>query len=356
MNLWDIAGEKWNESLLELTATKEGVPELRKKLGDVPLDGGGSLGGISSYFVQRYGFSPDCQIAPFTGDNPATILSLPLRPHDAIVSLGTSSTFLMNTPSYKPDPSYHFMNHPTTKGHFMFMLCYKNGGLAREKVRDKLPKPAGSDLWENFNKQVLETPPLDVRKNGDRAKLGLYFPLPEIVPNIKAGTWRYTCNASDGSDLKEETADWGAEADARVIVESQALSMRLRSQNLVSKPKGHSLDLPAQPRRIYLVGGGSLNPAIARAFGDVLGGADGVYRLDVGGNACALGGAYKALWALERRGADESFDELIGARWREEDAVQKVDDGYRGGVFERYGKVLGAFEELEGRILEVAHN
>ncbi|KAI1807970.1 actin-like ATPase domain-containing protein [Daldinia bambusicola] len=354
MNLWDIAGEKWNESLLELTATKEGVPELRKKLGDVPLDGGGSLGGISSYFVKRYGFSPDCQIAPFTGDNPATILSLPLRPHDAIVSLGTSSTFLMNTPSYKPDPSYHFMNHPTTKGHFMFMLCYKNGGLAREKVRDKLPKPSGSDPWENFNKKVLETPPLDVKKEGDRAKLGLYFPLPEIVPNIKAGTWRYTCNSADGSDLKESPA-WGAEADARIIVESQALSMRLRSQKLVSKPSDRP-QLPAQPRRIYLVGGGSLNPAIARVFGDVLGGVDGVYRLDVGGNACALGGAYKALWALERRDADESFDDLLGKRWREEDEIQKVDDGFRDAEFARYGRVLRAFEELENKILEVAHN
>ncbi|KAI1105920.1 cation efflux family-domain-containing protein [Jackrogersella minutella] len=323
MNLWDIAGEKWNESLLELTATKEGVPELRKKLGDVPIDGGGSLGSISPYFVRKYGFSPECQIAPFTGDNPATILSLPLRPLDAIVSLGTSSTFLMNTPSYKPDPSYHFMNHPTTKGHFMFMLCYKNGGLAREKVRDKLPKPSSADPWESFNKQVLETPPLDVRAEGDKAKLGLYFPLPEIVPNVKAGTWRYTCDAADGSDL-QETGDWGAEADARTIVESQALSMRLRSHNLVSPPDNL---LPAQPRRIYLVGGGSLNPAIARVVGDVLGGADGVYRLDVGGNACALGGAYKALWARERASADESFDDLLGRRWREEDAVEKVDGG-----------------------------
>ena len=35
-------------------------------------------------------------------------------------------------------------------------------------------------------------------------------------------------------------------------------------------------------------------------MGEVIGGAEGVYRLDVGGNACALGGAYKAVWALER--------------------------------------------------------
>lgn len=354
MNLWDIHDAKWSEELLELCAGgKEGVPALREKLGEVRLDGGGSMGPVARYFVDKYGFSPDCQIVPFTGDNQGTICALPLRPMDAIVSLGTSSTFLMITPNYKPDPSYHFMNHPCTPGQYMFMLCYKNGGLAREKVRDKLSKPEGSDPWANFNKHVLDTPPLDAATEGDKAKLGLYFPLPEIVPNIKAGTWRYTSEA-DGSNLAAAKGDWGAEKDARCIVESQALSMRLRSQKLVDAPAGSGL--PAQPRRIYLVGGGSLNPAIARVVGDVLGGADGVYKLDVGGNACALGGAYKAVWALERRGA-ESFDELIGARWTEAGAVRRIDGaGYRAGVFERYGAVLGAFDQMEREILEVAHN
>jgi xylulokinase len=352
MNLWDIQSQEWSAPLLELTAGgKDDVPELLKKLGEVRQDGGGSMGSISSYFVHKYGFSPDCRIVPFTGDNPATILALPLRPLDAIVSLGTSTTFLMVTPKYKPDPSYHFMNHPANPGHYMFMLCYKNGGLAREKVRDRLPKPTGSDPWENFNKLVLDTPPLDIKSEGDKAKIGLYFPLPEIVPNIKAGTWRHTIN-TDGSGLQEETQDWGSDKDARIIVESQALSMRLRSQKLVHSPKD---GLPAQPRRIYLVGGGSLNPAIARVIGDVLGGVDGVYKLDVGGNACALGGAYKAVWALERK-EGESFDALIGARWTEEGAIEKVDDGYKDGVFQKYGRVLGAFEEMEKSILKVAHN
>ncbi|KAI0439270.1 xylulose kinase-like protein [Xylaria telfairii] len=361
MNLWDISAETWNQKLLELTAgSAEGVPALRAKLGEVPLDGGVILGNVSPYFVKRFGFSKDCRITAFTGDNPATILSLPLRPLDAIVSLGTSSTFLMNTPNYKPDPSYHFMNHPTTEGHYMFMLCYKNGGLAREKVRDALPKPNGKDPWANFNRAVLVTLPLDVRGDGDPAKLGLYFPLPEIVPNVQAGTWRYTCDARDGASLTEyspsdnKTTDWSSSADARIIVESQALSMRLRSQNLVSEIPGRP-ELPAQPRRIYLVGGGSLNPAIASAFGDVLGGAEGVYRLDVGGNACALGGAYKAVWACER-GDGESFDELIGARWKEEGNIQKVDGGYREKEYAMYGNVLGAFEEMENRVLSVAKN
>ena len=76
-----------------------------------------------------------------------------------------------------------------------------------------------------------------------------------------------------------------------------------------------------------------------------------MYRLDVGGNACALGGAYKAVWAIERKDG-ESFEELIGGRWRESEAVVKVDEGYREDVWGRYGKVLGTFEEMEQRVLE----
>lgn len=97
MDLWDIPTGAWNDKLLELTAGKDGLEELRKKLGDVPEDGGGSMGKVSKYFVERFGFKPDCLIAPHTGDNPSTILALPLQPSDAIVSLGTSTTFLMST-------------------------------------------------------------------------------------------------------------------------------------------------------------------------------------------------------------------------------------------------------------------
>lgn len=355
MNLWDMPNQRYSEELLALAAGGRGAPaaELRRKLGEPVMDGGATLGRVSPYFVRRYGFAPECAVVPFTGDNPATILALPLRPLDAIVSLGTSTTFLMNTPKYKPDGAYHFFNHPTTRGNYMFMLCYKNGGLAREKVRDALPQTStntsggGDDPWAAFNKAVLDTPPLDVAQDSDRAKLGLYFYLRETVPNIRAGTWRFTCSAADGSDLAESPDGWPAETDPRVITESQALSMRLRSQNLVHPPRA---GLPAQPRRIYLVGGGSMNPAIARVVGEVLGGADGVYKLDVGGSACALGGAYKALWALERADG-ETFDELIAKRWKEEGSIEKVDVGFRDGTYQKYGNVLGAFEEMEKRLL-----
>lgn len=108
--------------------------------------------------------------------------------------------------------------------------------------------------------------------------------------------------------------------------------------------------LPAQPRRVYLVGGGSANPAIARIAGEVLGSVEGVFKLDIGGNACALGAAYKAVWGCER-GEGETFEDLIGGRWDEGKFVKKVAEGYKKGTFERYGEAVQGFEKMEMRVL-----
>lgn len=358
-NLWDIKNGRWHEDLLALAAGgSEGIEDLRAKLGNVPEDGGASFGTISPYFSKRYNFPQSTQVIAFTGDNPSTILALPLRASDAIVSLGTSTTFLMSTPQYRPDPAYHFMNHPTTAGLYMFMLCYKNGGLAREHIRDAINKASGSESsksWDQFNETALKTPALGQNNKDDPFRLGLYFPRPEIVPNVKEGTWRFLWKdnqlspiAPEGAQGKTEDKSWPIpQSDARAILESQFLSLRLRSQSLV-EPQG---SLPAQPRRIYMVGGGAVNPAIAELAGQVLGGSDGVYKLEIGGNACALGAAYKAAWGVQRN-KGEGFEDFLEARWNEECFVKKICEGYRKGIWEQYGEALKGFDEVEKQAIE----
>lgn len=356
MNLRDIHSGTWCEKVLELAAGSFGVESLRQKLGNVPEDGGTRLGHISSYFVKRFGFSPDCEIIASTGDNPSTILALPLRPNDAIVSLGTSSTFLMSTPEYRPHPDVHFFNHPTTSGFYMFMLCYKNGGLAREQIRDLInealhPADVDSTSWAEFDRHLLGTKALAQADASQPAQLGIYFPMPETVPNLPTGQWHFQYDpCADMLTQTAKTPHYPYE-DARVIVESQLLSMRLRSRDLVKSP---GKNLPPQPRRIYLVGGGSRNRAIAKVAGEVLGGSEGIYKLDLGENACALGSAYKAVWAMERS-EGESFEDLIGARWREEEFIERIADGYQPELFEKYGKVLKGFEQMELDLL-LQHN
>lgn len=354
MNLWDVKAGRWHQQLLALASGEKGKAELERKLGQVFEDGGAPLGPISNYFVERYGYHTDCQIVPFTGDNPATILSLPLRASDAMVSLGTSTTFLMSTPHYLPDPSYHFMNHPTTAGLYMFMLCYKNGGLAREHIRNEVNSSSSNSSWDKFDSLALSTPALSQASDKASMRMGLYFPRPEIVPNVEAGQWRYNYDAA--ADKLESISNDFDSTDARGIVESQMLSLRLRSGKLVAPHESDEKmntdnSLPPQPRRVYLVGGGSANPAIARICGDVLGGVEGIYRLDIGGNACALGSAYKAVWGCERKDANETFEQLIGERWDEENFVKKVADGYQKGVFEKYGEALKGFEKMEAVVI-----
>ncbi|CAI7579186.1 hypothetical protein PCG10_006973 [Penicillium crustosum] len=351
MNLWNIKKGEYDERLIQLCSGVFGVEDLKKKLGEVPEDGGLHLGSVHPYFVERFGFSPDCTVIPATGDNPATILALPLLPSDAMVSLGTSTTFLMSTPSYKPDPATHFFNHPTTPGLYMFMLCYKNGGLAREHVRDAINeslKDTPAQPWANFDKVALQTAPLGQQNPSDPMKMGLFFPRHEIVPNISKGQWRFTYDANTGS-LKETTDGWNAPQDeARAIIESQLLSLRLRSRDLTQNPGN---GLPSQPRRVYLVGGGSKNKAIAKIAGEVLGGVEGVYSLDVGDNACALGAAYKAVWGIERQ-PGQTFEDLIGQRWNEDEFIEKIAEGYQKGVFEQYGQAVEGFEKMELQVLQ----
>ena len=65
-----------------------------------------------------------------------------------------------------------------------------------------------------------------------------------------------------------------------------------------------------------------------------------------------MGSAYKAVWAFERN-EGETFENLIGSRWREEDFVKKVDIGYRKGVWEKYGAAVEGFDKMESVCLEV---
>ena len=225
----------------------------------------------------------------------------------------------------------------------MFMLCYCNGAMAREGVRDQinaLSAPhADHSVWEAFNTHALRPASFE--------KIGVYFPLAEIIPPVHPGTWRYMYNraAKTITPLPSGSPEWKIpQDDARAILVSQALSMRLRSASLLP------VDRP-MPRRIYVVGGGSKNPAIVGAVADVLGAREGVYKLDIGGNACALGAAYYAVWAGER-GRGEGFADFVAERWDEEGLVKKVGEGYKEGVWEGYGELLEGYEMVEREIVE----
>ncbi|MCF7838731.1 MAG: carbohydrate kinase [Candidatus Marinimicrobia bacterium] len=261
MNLMDIQQRQWLPAALEATA-----PDLARRL--PPLVAPWTiLGPISPYFVARYGFDPATRIGVWSGDNPNSIIGLGLtEPGAMAISLGTSDTFFGLISACRTDPrgEGHVFGAPT--GDYMTLICFKNGSLARERVRDAY----GLD-WNGFSAALRATPP-----GNDGALMLPYFD-PEIVPRVlTAGVQRRHLNATE------------AARNCRAVVECQQLSMRR-----------HARWLHAAPRQIYATGGASINPEILRVMADVH--QCPVYRFQVS-NSAALGAALRAAHA--RRQAD----------------------------------------------------
>ncbi|KAF7327784.1 hypothetical protein MKEN_00358200 [Mycena kentingensis (nom. inval.)] len=299
MNLMDVLTCKWDDRLLEAC----GGPKLRSKLGPEPVPGGTTLGTISEWWTKQWGFSPNCIIAPFTGDNPATVVSLS-APGDALLSLGTSTTFLLSIPPSDTPPkrftTSHLLSHPTTPNAQIAMLCYKNGALAREQVRDRY----ASGDWTKFNTAVEGTKP------GNDGIMGLYFPLPEIIPPNVSGAFLYRI-ASDkgqGKDAVEpvETASIPNTAHPRAILESQFLSIRSRIAAILPPHlPPHTL------QRLVVAGGSSTNQTIRQLAADLFG-----MKVYVSGTkeAAGMGGALlaKYAWWLAAKNGEGSFEEMTG--------------------------------------------
>jgi xylulokinase len=291
MNLMDVISCKWNDALL----TASGGADLRKKLGSEPAPGGTNLGTVASYWTQRWGFSPKCIVAPFTGDNPATVVALS-RPGDAILSLGTSTTFLISIPPVKGEfpartTSSHLLAHPTTAGASIAMLCYKNGALAREEVRDTYSDAS----WDKFNEHVESTPP------GNHGYLGLYYPLTEIIPPNVTGTYFFKVT-SNGEPEKQEKLVAPAQP-ARAILESQLLSIHARIDAIMPAHAPHL-------KRLILTGGGSANHTIRQFAADVLG--MPAYVAEGGKQGAGAGGAVLARFAYWRqKNPSGTFEQML---------------------------------------------
>ena len=98
---------------------------------------GQAIGPVSSYFVQKFGINPEALATVWTGDNPASVIGLGLvKPGQVAISLGTSDTFFGTMEKCQTDENGegHVFGSPT--GGYMTLICFKNGSLAREKIRE----------------------------------------------------------------------------------------------------------------------------------------------------------------------------------------------------------------------------
>jgi xylulokinase len=303
MNLMDVATRAWWPPALEATA-----PDLAAKLPAIEPSWT-VTGPIASFWQSRFNLPP-ARVVLWSGDNPCSLIGTGLvREGVMAVSLGTSDTIfgLVRTPRIDPTGTGHLFCAPT--GDYMTMTVFKNGSLARERVRD-----AFGLTWDTFSRLLDETPP------GNEGRILLPWYEPEITPPVAAaGERRYDLDPSH------------APSNVRAIVEAQMMSIAL-----------HSKWMGVDVSTIYATGGASANRGILQVMADVFG-AD-VYQMEVG-NSAALGAALRAFHAdALAEGRDMPWDEVVDGFVAPLNDSRVQPDSVRHAMYVELTKVYAACE------------
>src|SRR4051812_41422159 len=270
MNLMDLTSCQWWPPAVESTA-----PGLGAKLPAIARSST-VVGRVAPFWQVRFGL-PAAQVVTWSGDNPCSLVGVGLVREGRLgVSLGTSDTVfgLMREPRVDRTGTGHVFGSPT--GDFMGLTCFKNGSLARERVRT-----SWNLTWEAFSKILAATP----AGNGGRIMLPWYEP--EITPTVlQPGVRRY--------GLDEQDRD----GHVRGVIEAQMMAMAL-----------HSTWMGVTVDTIHATGGAAANRAILQVMADVF--AADVYQFEVG-NSASLGAALRAAEADEAvRGRPMEWEDAV---------------------------------------------
>lgn len=334
MNMMDLRTKRWSDPCLKaiVGGDQAEVIGLRTRLGcsngnDNIIDTNKSIGTLSAYFVDRYGFSANCLVGSFTGDNPGSFAGLSLARDEIFVSLGTSDTscFWLDEPT--PKINGHILRNPIDPSRYMGLICYKNASLTRERVRDQ----CASGDWSEFSRLLNSVP------RGNFGNIGFYFDLKEIHPLVQ-GDFRY-------NKLDQRVGSFSPELEIRACLESQFLRLYYHSQQLGLKMGNIT--------RILVTGGASVNRSILQVIADIF--HLPVYTIDMPNTAC-LGAAHLAKYIYEstlaQKDADEksdtSFQSLVFAdRLDEERGLIRIADPTPVASSDAYKMLLERFCRLE---------
>jgi xylulokinase len=203
MNLLNLRTGQWDAKIADATA-----PGLLRLL--PPVGATGAIAGKLAPYFAKYGLTPGIPVALWTGDNPASLVGMGAhRPGKAVVSLGTSDTVFAAFERFHTDPDGfgHVFGNPA--GGNMSLACFKNGSLARDRVRTD----AGAD-WKFFDETAfVQTQP------GNEGRLALPWFEQEITPS----------GHSIGLRANFDFASASAAVRIRAAVEGQVLSRAAHS-------------------------------------------------------------------------------------------------------------------------------
>jgi xylulokinase len=198
----------------------------------------------------------------------------------------------------------------------MSLICFKNGSLARERIRDQ----HGLD-WEGFSRALGAAPA------GNGGALMLPWFEPEITPRVNApGVRRRELDPAD------------APRNVRAVVEAQMMAMANHAAPVTG----------GGAARVLAIGGASTNRDVLQVMADVFGAP--VYQTG-SVNAACLGAALRAYHAHERaRGRDVTWAEIVDGFADLDESTRIEPVAAHTATYERLRQRYAAFEaESAGR-------
>ena len=298
MNLLNLKTLEWDKKIVEFTA-----PDLLDKL--PPVVSSNSIAGKLSSYYNKYGLKADIPVVVWSGDNPCSLIGTGAsEPSVAVISLGTSDTFFAAMSEFKTDPKGygHVFGNPADG--FMSLICFSNGSLAREEIKNYC-----NVSWEYFG----TLPENKTIPGNDGALMLPYFSM-ESTPLVLNPQVKY--------NFCIEKAD--SETKIRCILESQALSMRL-----------HSTWMGETFTRIRVTGGASNCDAFLQILADVF--QAQIEKIAITDSA-GLGAALRAANAVTQVSFHKLFEQFTASK---EIILPNLDKSII------YDKALKKYAELE---------
>jgi xylulokinase len=258
--LWNPATGEWSTRLVDGIA-----PDLADKLPPVGRSDA-LIGRLSGALAARFGLSPECMVAPGSGDNMCAAIGTGNVTEGVVtVSLGTSGTACTFRHDPFVDPKGEIASYRDATGGYLPLLCVSNLANGYNEIL-RLHGLSHAD----FGEIVGEVPP------GNLGRLLVPWYGGERTPDVPNGAPIYF-----GFDL--DSLELGPLC--RAVLEGHVL-------NLHAGFGGMPVDLGRDVTEVRLTGGLSRSPVWCQTIADVF----DTDAIPVEGEGAALGAAISAAW------------------------------------------------------------
>jgi len=264
MALWHPGKHKWSLKVADVI-----VKGLLNKF-PVLMPSDKSIGFVSEYLVEKFGFDPQCRVDAGSGDNMyGAVGTGNIEPGIVTVSLGTSGTAYTYLEEPFIDPLGEIAAFCDSTGHYLPLICVTNLANGYDNIIKHY-----KITHEEFSRLIQKSQP------GNNGRLLIPWYEGERTPNVPMARPIYF-----GFGLE----DFNIEILSRAVLEGHI-------QNLYNGFKR----LPIEPTEIRLTGGLSQSEAWCQAIADIF----NAETVPVEGEGAALGAVLHAAWVWGKENAE----------------------------------------------------